>query len=381
MLNPGVKSSVNGTFILLKLKRLSVTQKEFDIKKLIKFALFFFFLSLISVGGTLYYSEIQVHYVWEGVCIYEDYHFFWKYHTHPKLYLDERPNFKNETCKKAFKYYDVQGHPTFYPIILNALDADFEIIKFKLYDGSYKGRMLSNVLITTIVSWEAFIFLTFFILRDLYGERQAIIGSVFASVSPWIVRFADNDITVMVFFFLAMYSLIKASQSKRKIWYINYGIYAGFSLGLKFASFALIPITLILHRDRKLLISFVIAIGIMSLFSYPTHFIIEILDSSGEQVSGLAGYLAEINFYFVALAIFITLLYRKKSETDKFFLVWLWFFALMPKMIYTDLVYTDPTIQIRRVTIVFPALIALISNKLVARRSRSECPDCQHEGK
>ncbi len=251
-----------------------------------------------------------------------------------------------------------QGHPTFYLIILNVFSGDVEELTLTIGRYDYI-RALTNVLKVAIVSWIAFIFLTFFVLKDLYGKGQAIVGSFLASLSPWVVRFAYNDITVMVFFLVAIYCLIKASQSGRSIWYVNYGIYAGFSFGLKFVSFALLPITLFLHRDRKLLVSCVLAVGLLILFSHPYSAVMEVLDSSGVPTPGLAEYVAGLNLYFIGLAIFVTLLYGKRSETDRFFLVWLWFFVLMPYM-----VFNEKHIQIRRATIIFPALIALLSNKV-----------------
>lgn len=331
-------------------------------KRIVAFALFFFYLGFVSVIGTLWESDFQDHYMWDGICIFEDYHFFWKYHTHIKGYLDQKPDFRSKDCQSMpnFHVLGTQGHPTFYSVILNAFGSDFELWELKGIGRYNYARGMMNVLRVTIVSWIAFIFLTFFILRDLYGERQAIVGSVLASIAPWLVKFADNDITVMAFFFLAIYCLIKASQTKRWIWYANYGIYAGFSLGLKFVSFALLPITLILHRDRKLLISAVLAAGLLALFSHPYSAIMELLDSSGVPVPGATGYLEGLSFYLIGPAIFITLLYyRKMSETDRFFLVWMWLFAFMPYM-----VYFDPKIQLRRATIVFPAIIALLSNKV-----------------
>jgi mannosyltransferase len=71
------------------------------------------------------------------------------------------------------------------------------------------------------------IILTFFLVRKLFGRKAALVSLLFLSLSPMLIRYADEArmYTMSAFFVVsATYALVKANESKLRRWWVAYGI-------------------------------------------------------------------------------------------------------------------------------------------------------------
>jgi 4-amino-4-deoxy-L-arabinose transferase-like glycosyltransferase len=73
----------------------------------------------------------------------------------------------------------------------------------------------------------ATIILTFFLVRKLFGRKAALVSLLFLALSPMLVRYADEARMYTMSAFLvvsATYALVKATELKRRRWWVFYGI-------------------------------------------------------------------------------------------------------------------------------------------------------------
>ena len=79
----------------------------------------------------------------------------------------------------------------------------------------------------------ATIVVTFFLARRLFGRKVALVSLLFLTLSPMLVRYADEArMYTMVAFIVvsATYVLIKAIEAKQKRWWVFYGILVGLGM-------------------------------------------------------------------------------------------------------------------------------------------------------
>jgi len=142
------------------------------------------------------------------------------------------------------------------------------------------GRMVSVVFAVLTC------FLVFLIARKLYGEKKALISSLFLSLTPIFVinaHYVAVDITEVFFITLSFFLSLKILESEKNKWYIFAGIVAGFAGSAKYPGILIIltiPIASFLKGGKgwanllrsflckKVLLSYLFAIGAF-LFTNP----------------------------------------------------------------------------------------------------------------
>lgn len=98
-----------------------------------------------------------------------------------------------------------------------------------------------------------FIIINYFIVKDLFNEKIALISSFFIAFSSVLIdfsRFSWNPNLLPLFSLLTIYFLIKSLKTQKKIFYFLFGSFLSFSIQLHYLALFLIPPTIIISIIR-----------------------------------------------------------------------------------------------------------------------------------